>query len=72
MTQKTFRFLNLYTDTLTQADPETPGWQTAFWGANYDKLLKIKKQVDPTGVFYCRSCVGSELFEDVEGVLCRA
>ncbi|TLD37118.1 FAD-binding domain-containing protein [Venturia nashicola] len=54
-----------------EADPDSPGWQQAFWGSNYERLLSIKKKVDPEGVFYCRACVGSEMFEDVDGVLCR-
>jgi hypothetical protein len=54
-----------------EADPDTSDWQHVFWGANYERLLEIKRRVDPAGVFYCRVCVGSELFDDVEGVLCR-
>jgi hypothetical protein len=54
-----------------EADPDTPDWQHAFWGSNYERLLQIKQMVDPEGVFYCRACVGSELFEDRSGVLCR-
>ncbi|KAM0787233.1 hypothetical protein ACM66B_006470 [Microbotryomycetes sp. NB124-2] len=31
----------------------------AFWGqANYDRLLKIKQQVDPSNIFTCWQCVG--------------
>jgi hypothetical protein len=55
----------------SEADPNTPNWQRAFWGTNYAKLLSIKKRLDPDGVFYCRACVGSELFEDRAGRLCR-
>ncbi|KAF2405056.1 FAD-binding domain-containing protein [Trichodelitschia bisporula] len=55
----------------SEADPDTPGWQTAFWGANYERLFAIKQKVDPRGVLYCRACVGSELWTDVNGVLCR-
>lgn len=54
-----------------KADPDIPGWQHAFWGSNFEKLLGIKRKVDPKGVFYCRACVGSELFSDNDGVLCR-
>ncbi|KAF2398205.1 FAD-binding domain-containing protein, partial [Trichodelitschia bisporula] len=54
-----------------EADPDAPGWQWAFWGANYDKLWDIKHSVDPTGVFWCRACVGSESWVEVEGLLCR-
>jgi hypothetical protein len=58
-------------ETDRQATPSIPNWQHAFWGDNYPRLLKIKKQVDPFGVLYCRSCVGSELWDDVDGQLCR-
>jgi hypothetical protein len=54
-----------------EADPASPDWQHAFWGSNYERLLAIKKKVDPSGIFYCRSCVGSEQFTDRNGVLCR-
>jgi hypothetical protein len=36
------------------------GWQQRYWGTNYPRLLDIKKHVDPTGVFWCHHCVGSE------------
>lgn len=35
-------------------------WQEQAFGPNYARLLAIKKKVDPTGVFSCRRCVGSE------------
>lgn len=35
-------------------------WRESSWGANYPRLLQIKKEVDPNGVFNCRRCVGSE------------
>lgn len=54
-----------------EADPDSPGWQQAFWGSNYERLFSIKNKVDPEGVFYCRACVGSEQYEDVDGVLCK-
>lgn len=46
-----------------EADPWLPEWQTAFWGANYPRLLQIKKRYDPSGLIGCWKCVG---FEDVE------
>jgi hypothetical protein len=54
-----------------EADPDFPDWQHAFWGSNYERLFSIKKTLDPEGVFYCRSCVGSELWEDNAGILCK-
>jgi Berberine and berberine like len=54
-----------------EADPDSPDWQRSFWGSNYERLFEIKKKVDPEGLFYCRACVGSEMWEDVDGVLCK-
>jgi len=46
-----------------EADPTEPNWQETFYGTNYPRLLQIKKEVDPTGVFWCKACVGSELWD---------
>jgi FAD/FMN-containing dehydrogenase len=35
-------------------------WQRSFWGTNYPRLLEIKRQYDPKGLFFCHHCVGSE------------
>jgi hypothetical protein len=54
-----------------EADVDMPNTQKAFWGVNYPRLLAIKQQVDPLGIFYCKSCVGSEFWEETrEGGLC--
>lgn len=39
-------------------------WQQAFWGANYARLLGIKSQYDPDGVFFVRHGVGTEMWSD--------
>ncbi len=42
-----------------EADYNEPSWETSFWGAsNYQRLLTLKQQYDPTGVFTCHHCVG--------------
>lgn len=46
---------------LNEANYYEPGWQDSFWGANYPRLLSVKKAVDPDGVLTCHNCVGSEL-----------
>jgi len=43
-----------------EADPVEPNWQQDFWGANYPRLLSIKKKWDPTDLFYVHHGVGSE------------
>jgi FAD/FMN-containing dehydrogenase len=35
-----------------------PDWEQTFFGANYDRLLEIKNQYDPTHIFDCYKCVG--------------
>ena len=39
-------------------------WQRSYWGSNYDRLLRIKRQYDPGGVFFVRHGVGSEEWSD--------
>lgn len=41
-----------------------PDWQRSFWGANYARLLAVKQQVDPDGLFFVRHGVGSERWSD--------
>ncbi|RDA94776.1 hypothetical protein CP533_6726 [Ophiocordyceps camponoti-saundersi (nom. inval.)] len=48
-------------------------WQHTFWGSNYERLLAIKKAVDPDDVFWCTPCIGSEGWQKrQDGRLCRA
>ncbi|CAF0986841.1 unnamed protein product [Didymodactylos carnosus] len=47
---------------MNEADPNEPKWQQRFFGSQavYDRLKAIKNNVDPQGLFVCKSCVGSE------------
>lgn len=54
---------------LNEANYFEPNWQQAFWGKKYEKLLAIKQKYDPSGLFYCHHCVGSEQW--TEDGLCR-
>merc|ERR1719219_3031331 len=46
-----------------ESDYFEPDFQEAFWGTeNYERLLAIKEQVDPEGLFFCHNCVGSEFW----------
>jgi len=45
---------------LSESDRLEPDWQQSFYGANYPRLLEIKKKYDPTGLFYAVQAVGSE------------
>ncbi|KAF4962937.1 hypothetical protein FSARC_9010 [Fusarium sarcochroum] len=57
---------------LNEALPFEPDWQHTFWGKNYERLLSIKKSVDPNDVFWCFPCVGSEGWKQkTNGQLCR-
>ncbi len=48
---------------INEADPEEPDWQTSFFGKNYARLLAIKKDHDPWGLFWAPTTVGSEDWE---------
>lgn len=54
---------------LNEASVMEPNWQAEFYGEQYDRLLKIKKAVDPKGVFYVTTGVGSEDWEVRDGNL---
>ncbi|KAI1757844.1 putative 6-hydroxy-D-nicotine oxidase [Xylaria castorea] len=45
---------------LNEADIAEPDFQQSFWGTNYDRLLAIKKSVDPWDTFWAPTAVGSE------------
>ena len=46
---------------MSEADINEPDFQQSFYGAEfYKRLLKLKKKVDPTGLFYAPTAVGSE------------
>ena len=45
---------------LNEAARLEPNWQQSFFGANYQRLLRIKREVDPWGLFWAPGTVGSE------------
>jgi FAD/FMN-containing dehydrogenase len=45
---------------LSESNYFQPRWQEAFWGANYPRLLAVKKRYDPDGLFFVHHGVGSE------------
>ncbi|KAK1986377.1 FAD binding domain-containing protein [Colletotrichum cereale] len=58
---------------INEADFNIPDWKEKFFGGNYDKLLAIKKQWDPQGVFYALKTVGSDAWNvAADGRMCRA
>jgi FAD/FMN-containing dehydrogenase len=52
-----------------EADYEDPHWQVSHWGVHYPRLLALKQNLDPQGLFYGHHAVGSELWSD--GGNCR-
>jgi FAD/FMN-containing dehydrogenase len=45
---------------VSESDYFLKNWQSAFWGGNYSRLARVKKQYDPNGLFFVHHGVGSE------------
>jgi FAD/FMN-containing dehydrogenase len=45
---------------VSESDYFEHGWQHAFWGSNYSRLLATKRKYDPAGLFFVHHGVGSE------------
>lgn len=43
-----------------EANPFTINWREAWWGENYERLLRVKNKYDPRGLLKCWKCVGWE------------
>jgi len=44
-------------------------WKRVYFGKNYPKLLEVKKKYDPQNTLWCVTCVGYDVFEEVDGKL---
>lgn len=57
---------------MNEGNFEQTDFQTQFFGTNYARLRQLKKEYDPTDVFYARKMVGSEDWNvEADGRLCR-
>ncbi|KAH6971021.1 hypothetical protein BKA56DRAFT_558365 [Ilyonectria sp. MPI-CAGE-AT-0026] len=57
---------------INEALPFESDWQHTFWGDNYERLLEIKRSVDPHDVLWCAPCVGNERWKQRhDGRLCK-
>ncbi|KAF4626895.1 hypothetical protein G7Y89_g11260 [Cudoniella acicularis] len=45
---------------MSEGDISEPNFQQAFYGTNYARLYAFKQKIDPTGLFYTPTGVGSE------------
>lgn len=58
---------------MNEANYREPDYQNVFFGANYAKLLAIKRKWDPDSLFYATAGVGSEAWTVAnDGRMCRA
>lgn len=64
---------------LAEGDILEPGFQQSFYGSSYERLLSVKRKLDPRDTFFAQTAVGSENWEVVtadglpsgNGRLCR-
>jgi len=49
---------------VSESDYFLKQWQSAFWGPNYARLAKVKRQYDPDGLFFTRHGAGTENWSD--------
>ncbi|TGJ87926.1 hypothetical protein E0Z10_g875 [Xylaria hypoxylon] len=56
---------------INENNPGEPDWQHTFWGENYERLLQIKRAVDPEDILWCHPCVGNDRWEQIGYHLCR-
>lgn len=65
---------------MSEADINEPDFQQSFYGEHYERLYALKQEVDPWGLFYAPTAVGSEdwyvtgqmeWFPTQNGRLCR-
>lgn len=58
---------------MNEGDRLDPDYLINFYGGSLPKLQAAKRKYDPTGVFYCPTCVGSDGWkENSQGRLCKA
>ncbi|KAI1407440.1 FAD-binding domain-containing protein [Hypoxylon sp. FL1857] len=56
---------------LNEADFQAPDFKSTFYGGNYERLLAIKTKYDPESIFYAKTAVGSDHWEQrPDGRLC--
>jgi hypothetical protein len=56
---------------MNEADRFDPLFLQDFYGGSLAKLQAVKRKYDPLSLFYCPTCVGSDLWhEDNVGRLC--
>ncbi len=57
---------------MNEGDRNDPDYAQDFYGEHLTRLQAIKQEYDPTGVFYCPTCVGSAQWSVASnGTMCR-
>ena len=57
---------------LNEAGYQLTTWKKDFYGANYERLMRIKQKYDPKNLLYAHTAVGSDLWKAAsDGRLCQ-
>ncbi|KAK8067554.1 FAD-binding domain-containing protein [Apiospora saccharicola] len=58
---------------MNEATWDNPTWKADYFGANYEKLLQVKRRYDPEFALWQHTSVGADVYwqPDPEGRLCR-
>jgi hypothetical protein len=54
------RFVPVAASYVSESNFFEKDWQRSYWGANYERLLAVKRRYDPDGLFFVHHGVGSE------------
>lgn len=50
---------------VNEIDPTEIDWKETMYGEHYPRLLNMKLKYDLNGVFWCKHCIGGDLWKEI-------